>query len=446
MIRLPTGTKDYEGIEYHKLKYLIKIITEIYSKYHGEFIETPVFELSDTLTNKYGEEEKLIYNIESSVNDDNNIDNPKCIRDSMFKERLSLRYDHTIPLVRYCIMNKIDKIRRCCIGKVYRREATIKSQVRLREFYQADFDYVGTFDEFVPEIEIFMMIQELMKKLNVKNYQILYNYRQNLEYYIKESGMDISNFNSICSSIDKLDKKTPEEVKSELLNKGYINEEIEKLYRFLFSIDDHYMMSPVIRNFDNKFHQMIKSIDFIDNSKIIFRPTLARGSDYYTGIIFEVKLINTDITNSVCGGGRYDKLYHKLLAVDNVDNTDNIFPMIGFTFGIDRLLKFVTLPIDNSTNEKKIWVSTVGNFKNSDPINIKLKIIGKLIENNYSVYYNLDKRKFIKEFQDANKNSCNYIIIIIEDEWINNTISIRNLHKKTQIILPFDELLEYIKT
>ena len=102
--------------------------------------------------------------------------------------------------------NKINKMRRCCIGKAYRKESITKSQFRLREFYQADFDYVGTYDSLVPEIEIFCMIQELFKTLKIDNYQIQYNYRQNLDYYVKESGIT-AKFSSICSSIDKLDKK-----------------------------------------------------------------------------------------------------------------------------------------------------------------------------------------------------------------------------------------------
>lgn len=104
----------------------------------------------------------------------------------------------------------------------------------MRKFYQADFDYAGKYDELLPELEIFCMIQELFKTLKIENYQIIYNYRQNLDYYIKESGITI-NFSSVCSSIDKLDKKDAEYVRGELLEKEVTNDQINKLFEFLFS-------------------------------------------------------------------------------------------------------------------------------------------------------------------------------------------------------------------
>jgi histidyl-tRNA synthetase len=138
MIKLPKGTQDYFRESYDKLEYIKNIITQLFTKFHGEFVESPVFELTHVLMNKYGEEEKLIFNIESENNDtiiddkyDNTFNNE--IIESQ-KEKISLRYDHTIPLVRFCIINKMEKIRRCCIGKVYRKETVTRSQVRLREF------------------------------------------------------------------------------------------------------------------------------------------------------------------------------------------------------------------------------------------------------------------------------------------------------------------------
>jgi histidyl-tRNA synthetase len=445
LIKLPRGTQDYDGDSYKKLEYLKNEIISLYKKYHGEFIESPVFELTDVLMDKYGEDEKLIYNLESDQNTDHDIDqntdeNSK-EGEELSKERLSLRYDHTVPLVRYCLMNKIDKMRRCCIGKVYRREATTRSQIRLREFHQADFDYVGQFDELIPELEIFCMIQELFKKLNINNYQILYNYRQNLDFYIKDSKI-IQKFSTICSSIDKLDKKDPEEIRKELLEKGCSDEQINSLYSFLFSKE--HVFSPLVRDFDKKFNEYIDKIKILDKSKIIFMPTLARGSDYYTGIIFEVKLTETNFTSSVTGGGRYDELIPSYKK-NNVPG--ETFPMIGFSFGIDRLLPFVKLP-DNSKTNNKLWVSTIGkNFFDSgkilDPVAIKLDLIGKLLLKNYSVYYNLSQRKFSKEIGDASAAGCNFIIIIGETEFAENKITIKDLIQQKQTTIDFEQIDSY---
>lgn len=445
MIKIPKGTQDYFRDSYNKLSYLKNTITCLFEKYHGEFVETPVFELTQVLMNKYGEDEKLIFNIENENTSDikeidiKEIDDKKILQ----KERVSLRYDHTIPLVRFCILNKIDKLRRCCIGKVYRREAITRSQIRLREFYQADFDFVGNFDQLVPELEIFSMIQELFKILNIDNYQILYNYRQNLDYYIKCAGIDISKFSTICSSIDKLDKKDKQFIKMELLEKELSEEQIDKLYTYLFSSEN--IMEPSIKKLDETFKSYLQFIKIIDMNKIVFNPTLARGSDYYTGIIFEVKLINSDFTSSVAGGGRYDKLISSYSKSENKEDRTQFtssrdVPMIGFSFGIDRLIPFIEYQQSSKLN-LKLWISTIGNI--NDAIQIKLDLVGKMITKGYSVFYNLSERKFNKEISDASENCCNFIIIIGAIEIKDNKITIRNMDTRIQTTIYFDQIDNY---
>lgn len=444
MIKLPKGTQDYHRDTYSKLAYIKNMIEMLYIKYHGEFIETPVFELTHVLMNKYGEEEKLIFNIESDNKEDINDINDNDTQ----KEIISLRYDHTIPFVRFCIVNKIEKYRRCCIGKVYRKETVTKTQVRLREFYQADYDYVGHFDSLIPELEIFCMIQELFKTLMIENYQILYNYRQNLDLYTQLANIDISKFASVCSSIDKLDKKDRNYVRLELLEKGLTDNQIDILYKNLFS--ENPVMEKSIAILDAKFHTYMDMIKTIDKTKIIFTPTLARGSDYYTGIIFEVKLTDTDFSSSVAGGGRYDKLissysksnYSEKSSKDKNknNNKEKDIPMIGFSFGIDRLLPFVQVPQKNN-NVPKIWISIIGNI--DDPIRIKLDLVGRLQKKGYSVFYNLSNRKFKKEISDANENNCNYIIIVGENEIAENKVSIKNMLLRTQTTILFDDIDNY---
>lgn len=464
MIKLPKGTQDYFRDSYDKLAYLNSIITKLFTKFNGEFVESPVFELTHVLMNKYGEDEKLIFNIEpgnhEDIIDDNDNDNIIINEDNPIiesqKERVSLRYDHTVPLVRFCITNKVDKLRRCCIGKVYRRESVTKSQVRLREFYQADFDYVGNCDFLIPELEIFCMIQELFKTLQIDNYQILYNYRQNLDFYTQKASIDQSKFATVCSSIDKLDKKDKDYVRAELLAKEVTDEQIDILFGYLFS--DEYVMADSVKDIDKRFCSYMEMIGTIDKTKIKFTPTLARGSDYYTGIIFEVKLTNTDFSSSVSGGGRYDKLissYAKSKITS--DKSDEIvltnkskknkkekaikdIPMIGFSFGIDRLLPFVKLP-QKVNIIPKIWISTIGKIE--DPVKIKLELIGKLQAKGYSVLYNLSSRKFNKEIADADENNCNFIIIVGENEWAENKVSIKNMSMRTQTIIMFDEIDNY---
>lgn len=437
MLKLPRGTQDYTGESFERLSYLKGVIEKIFLKYNGQFIETPVFELTDVLLNKYGDEEKLIYNLENT-DDAEDIQIDVTIQLPTTKERLSLRYDHTVPLVRYCIVNKIDKMRRCCIGKVYRREATTRSQVRLREFYQGDFDYVGRFDSMLPEFEIFCMIQELFNTIGVTDYQIIYNYRQNLDYYIRESGIDPNMFSSVCSSIDKLDKKDPEYIRTELTTKGLEVEQIDKLFTFLFS--ENIVMDEHTKSLDDKFNRYLSSVSFIDKTKIVLLPTLARGSDYYTGIIFEVKHTSSEITSSVVGGGRYDKLIPSYKKNKNEKETE--FPMIGFSFGIDRLLSFVKVP--SSNKNVRVWVSTIGNV--DDSVKIKLDIVSRLYSKGYSVFYNLSDRKFKKEIRDSDENSCRFIVIVGTTEWEQNKVTIRNMDKREQVTIDFNDIDRYFET
>ena len=172
-IKLPKGTRDYCNEDYYKLQFMKNILENIFIKFNVEPLITPVFERRDLLNSKYGEEEKLIFNLE----------NPNTLIESN-KEMTSLRYDMTIPLVRHILMNNINKMKRYTIGKVYRRETISSKSKRLREFNQADFDFVGIYDKFLPEIQIFKMINLFFSELNITNYKIRYNFRELLYYYI----------------------------------------------------------------------------------------------------------------------------------------------------------------------------------------------------------------------------------------------------------------------
>jgi histidyl-tRNA synthetase len=170
----------------------------------------------------------------------------------------------------------------------------------------------------------------------------------------------------------------------------------------------------------------------LDTTKIIFTPTLARGLDYYTGIIFEVKLTECDMLCSVSGGGRYDNL---------LSRGRKQTPLIGFSFGIDRLLPYVVLP-EKKACVKKIWVSTIEKFDNA--IEIKLRIVGQLIAKNYSVYYDLNTRKFGKELREAIVCGCSYIVIVGETEAKNNMALIKDIKNKTQASVSIDDVCDYI--
>lgn len=492
-LRLPKGTRDYVGDDYQKMDYLKRTVDKIFQQFRGEYLETPIFELTQVLTSKYGEEEKLIYNMESSkttadCSDDNadaddnaddcsndnsddntddntndNTDDNTDLKESMFKEQLSLRYDLTIPLVRYCITNHIDKMRRCSIGKVYRREATSASNKRLREFYQADFDFVGEFGEILPELSIFSMIQMLFKELKFENYEIIYNYRQILNLCVEKAGISDDLFATVCSSIDKLDKKEETYVRAELIEKGLDELQVTGLFE---AIDDTTLIPGDVKDFDTRFKECLGVSSGIDQSKIRLDRTLARGSDYYTGIIFEVKLTSGGMSSSVAGGGRYDELIPSyqppkkksrkqrkveaaaLAAGKPIEK--ETFPMIGFSFGLNRLMEIVDLDRIDVDINRPVWVATIGkkfeqNGEEIDPLILKIKVVSRLQEAGVSVLYNTRNRKFNKEIRDAEDENCSYTLIIGEREYSNNMFKIKKMDERLETEYSFEDIDDVIK-
>lgn len=459
-MRLPRGTQDYSGMKYLKMEYLQSIVKKIFSQHNGEYIETPVFEFTNILMNKYGEDEKLIYHLNSNSNF-----NPSSISDEntnkkenadlnlapTFKESLSLRYDLTIPLVRYCIQNKIKKMRRCTIGKVYRRENISNVNQRLREFYQADFDFVGDYGELLSEISIFTMIQQLFSELKYDSYEIIYNYRQILDKIVEISGIQKSMFNTVCSSIDKLDKYDDEYVSAELMEKGITEDQIKLLFKHLHNTCDLNTDSNTdesvpedIKIFDRKFRSCLSSMQNIDPTKIRFDKCLARGSDYYTGIIFEVKLLNSELKSSVAGGGRYDELMESYNNENkkNKNNKNNKIQMIGFSFGLDRLLNLVpddAVKLDNAN--RPVWLAIIGDLTDPESdiklgldevLKIKFKLISFLQKSGKKVLYNTAPRKFNKEIQDAEKENCSHVYILGNTEYSRNKIKVKDMDTRTE--------------
>ena len=177
-------------------------IINIFRKHGAVQIDTPVFELKETLMGKYGEEgAKLIYDLKDQGG-----------------QMLSLRYDLTVPFARYISTNNVQKIKRFHIGKVYRRDQPNMNKGRFREFYQCDFDIAGTSGPMIADSEVLGMINEIMTRFGIKNFTIKLSHRKLLEAIIEAAGGPLDRFKSICSSIDKLDKEPWEVVAKELID------------------------------------------------------------------------------------------------------------------------------------------------------------------------------------------------------------------------------------
>jgi histidyl-tRNA synthetase len=311
----------------------------------------------------------------------------------------------TIPLVRHLASNNIKTGRFGRIGKVYRRETISKKKKRLREFYQADFDIVGEKDYINSEFDIFTMIDNVMKILKL-DYQIEYNYRENLEYYLKLANIEHSFFKSVCSSLDKIDKIGYDKVKVELASKGISEEKINLLFQSIYTK----LMNPDIKTENDK---LIEVLTIANIQNIIFNPSLARGGEYYTGIIFEVKIKGYD--SSVIGGGRYSSMELCKKPLD----------IVGFSFGIDRLLEIFEYKIPN---QKSIYISQTGYIDNL--LETKIKLINMF--KNCKLCYKLMSSKL--EIVESVNLECDYLIIIAEKEFEDNKVIVKNLQTTKQTL------------
>jgi histidyl-tRNA synthetase len=395
----PKGTIDYYGEEALKLLKTKEIIEEVFRENGGENLETPVFEIKEIIMGKYGEEAetKLVYNIQK----------PDIASED--SEQLVLKYDQTLPFIRFIKENGIKKMRRYSIGKVYRRDTPNQSLGRFREFYQCDFDILGEENESMTnEIQIFTMITDILKQLGITDYKIVYNDTENLKTMLVEKlGLSIENFKNVCQTIDKLDKYDFEDLIVEFRKKGLDNFQLTNLKRYL---DDNYILNP---NTQLKVDKINMVCNLLGITNLEFSNKLARGLDYYNGIIFEVKIPEFP---TIIAGGRYDNL---------IDNT-----LIGLSIGLTRILPLI------SVNEKEpIWketytITTIGNVA----IDKKVEIISWLKnQGKKAINYSLGKdKKLGKQITECIKNYDRFLVIIGEDEIKLNKFIIKDLKESTQ--------------
>lgn len=177
-----------------------ELIVSVFKTHGACEIDTQVFELKETLTGKYGEDSKLIYDLQDQGG-----------------ELLSLRYDLTVPFARYMAVHGGDQIKRYHIAKVYRRDNPAMTKGRFREFYQCDFDIAGNFGAMIPDAEIIKVVEEIFTKLQIGEFLIKINHRKLLTAYLDIAGVEEAQHKTICSSIDKLDKEPWEVVEAEMI-------------------------------------------------------------------------------------------------------------------------------------------------------------------------------------------------------------------------------------
>lgn len=327
--KIAKGTRDYLPEQMMIRDQAFQIIRRVFKSHGAVEIDTPVFELKDTLTGKYGEDSKLIYDLADQGG-----------------ELLALRYDLTVPFARFLALNAVGNIKRFHIGKVYRRDQPQLSKGRYREFYQCDFDIAGTYGRMVPDSECLCVACEILSSLPIGNFGIKLNHRRLLDAILDLSGVPSDKFRTICSAVDKLDKEPWSEVKREMVeDKGLSPEVADKIGVFVVQKGKPWDMYRSLTA-NAVFGQHKGALDALEDLRILFEYleamgkleyisfdlSLARGLDYYTGVIYEAVCMNGNTqVGSIGGGGRYDNL------VSMFQEAGKITPCVGVSVGIERV-------------------------------------------------------------------------------------------------------------
>lgn len=447
---IPKGTRDFSPVEMAKRNYIFNTIREVFYLYGFQQIETPSMENLSTLMGKYGEEgDKLLFKIQNSgdyfsgITDEELLSRNAAKLAGKFCEK-GLRYDLTVPFARYVVMHR-DEItfpfKRFQIQPVWRADRPQKG--RYREFYQCDADVVGS-DSLLNEGELVQMIDTVFRKFGIR-ISIKVNNRKILTGIAEIIGA-ADKIIDITVAIDKLDKIGLDNVNAELASKGISQEAIDKLQPIILLSGSNTEKLQTLKEILATSETGMKGVEeseFLLNtvarqgisSDVELDLTLARGLNYYTGAIFEVKALDVQI-GSISGGGRYDNLTG-VFGMDGVSG-------VGISFGADRIYDVLNqldlYPKEASDSTKVLFV----NFgeKEADYI---LPILAKVRAEGIRAEIYPDSAKMKKQMSYANNKQIPFVAIAGENEMNEGKVMLKNMQTGTQDLVTAEELIAALK-
>lgn len=447
---IPKGTRDFTPAEMAKRNYIFDTIRSVYALYGFKQIETPAMETLQTLLGKYGEEgDKLLFRVLDSgdyltkVSDEQLAERNSLALSSKICEK-GLRYDLTVPFARFVVMHR-DEIqlpfKRYQIQTVWRADRPQKG--RYREFYQCDADIVGS-DSLLNEVELVQIMDTVFQRLGIR-VQIKINNRKLLSGIAEIVG-EAEKIVDITVAIDKLDKIGLDKVNEELRTDGISEEAIAKLQPVITLSGSNEEKLKVMEDFLASSEVGMKGIEelrFILNAasqvdlknELQLDLTLARGLNYYTGAIFEVKALDTPM-GSITGGGRYD-------------NLTGIFGMpgisgVGISFGADRIYDVLNTldlyPKEITTDTQLLFI----NFGEKETCYC-LPVVAKARQNGIRTEMFPDAAKMKKQMAYANANAIPYVALAGDDEIQKGVVTLKNMETGEQEQVTPEQLIEIVK-
>lgn len=413
-MKLPKGTRDLFGSEERARLGVIDGIRRVFEKYGAEPMSTPVFELKETLAAKYGQDnDKLVYDLADQGGD-----------------MLSLRYDLTVPLARHIATHGARHFTRYQIGNVYRRDQPKPSAGRYREFVQADFDILGP-DDTLADALLIRVAHDVFRKL-IPDFKIVINHRVLLYDCLTSAGVPRDQLKTICSSVDKLDKSVWTDVREEMLRKGLDESTCDAVKRYMLIKGDIRHVTQNLQNLCENESQGLRRLIEIQNiledlgvsDRVVYDVSLARGVDYYTGIIFEVKSTAETSLGSIGAGGRYDNLIDDFCGMH--------LPAAGFSVGVDRVMSLITLE-----EEKPRGAYILPLIDEALPLAYR---VARMCWDNEMRAVLGGVVKPVRGLQQAQKLGVSFTILIGKDEMINDSVTIKNMTSRDQYRVGVNEL------
>lgn len=446
---IPKGTRDFGPVEMAKRNYIFDTIKQVYALYGFQQIETPAMETLQTLLGKYGEEgDKLLFKVLNSgdylskISDDELAGRNSLHLASKLCEK-GLRYDLTVPFARYVVMHRDElqlPFKRYQIQPVWRADRPQKG--RYREFFQCDADVVGS-DSLLNEVELMQIVDTVFCRFGIR-VQIKINNRKILSGIAEVIG-EADKIVDITVAIDKLDKIGLENVNNELRESGISEKAIEKLQPIislqgsneekLQTIADVLATSETGLKGVEETRFILRTLETIGlENEIQLDLTLARGLNYYTGAIFEVKAIDTPM-GSITGGGRYD-------------NLTGIFGMpglsgVGISFGADRIydvLNALELYPEETLNATQLLFINFGDKETA----YSLPLLAKARKEGIRTEIFPDASKMKKQMAYANAKHIPYVALTGENEMAEEKVTLKNMATGEQLLLTIDELINTV--
>nr|WP_294880645.1 histidine--tRNA ligase [Prevotella sp.] len=447
---IPKGTRDFGPVEMAKRNYIFDTIKEVYALYGFQQIETPAMETLQTLMGKYGEEgDKLLFKILNSGDymnkvSDEDLHSLNSLKLAAKLCEKGLRYDLTVPFARYVVQHREElqlPFKRYQIQPVWRADRPQKG--RYREFYQCDADVVGS-DSLLNEVELMQIVDTVFSKFGVR-VCIKINNRKILTGIAEVIG-EAEKIVDITVAIDKLDKIGLEKVNEELRNDGISEEAIEKLQPIISLSGSNEekleVISQVLAGSETGLKGVEETRFILDTLKAVgldneieLDLTLARGLNYYTGAIFEVKALDTPM-GSITGGGRYDNLTG-IFGLPGLSG-------VGISFGADRIydvLNALDLYPKEAVNSTQVLFINFGETETA----YCLPIVGKLRQAGIRSEIFPDKAKMKKQMSYANAKNIPFVVLAGENEMAAGKVTLKNMESGEQTLVTAEELIAAVK-